>query len=218
MSDASSGDAGPEHNAKHEVTQWLEDHGATVWWEETNPWGHEVFTLRRGGDTGGIPDLVVEFDDTVVVIEFKTGSRVGELYDATLQLHGYWTEHIAHDQQFIVGSRVVEVDGFVTASQHSPKGRLFPRYAEVLQPYSDMDESRKWCADAGMLPDAEYRMTEQHTRTLWRLANKSKSNFTTAGGTPHIGSLLSSKIDGNGRQPALLWNAGSQNQDWEVFG
>jgi len=218
MSDASSSSPGPEHSAKHKLTEWLQSHGARVWWEETNPWGHDLFTINRAAETGGIPDLVVEFDDTAVVVEFKTGGRVGELYDAALQLQGYWAEHIANEQQFIVGHRTVSIDGFVTASQHSPKGRLFPRHAEVLQPYTDMDESRQWCADADILPDAEYRMTEQHTRTLWRLADRFQSNLDTSAAAPHIGALLSSKLDGNGQQPAVLWNRGSQNQDWEVFG
>ena len=218
MSEANEVNAGPEHSAKHEITQWLEDHGAQVWWEETNPWGYDLFTIKGPADVGGVPDLVVEFDDTAVVVEFKTGSSVGQIYDAKLQLHGYWTEHIAHDQQFIGGDRLIEIDGFVTASQHSPEGRLFPRYAEVLQPYADMDESRQWCADADILPNAEYRMTEQHTRTLWRLANQTESNLNGNRRTPHIGSLLSSKLDGEAGRPAVLWNAGSQNQDWEVFG
>lgn len=217
MSEAGAAARGPEHRAKHELTQWLESHGATVWWEETNPWDYPLFTIDRASDAGGVPDLVVEFGTAVLVVEFKTGGSVGEVYDALTQLHGYWAEHIAHDQQFIVGSRTVKIDGFVTASKHSPEGRLFPRYAEVLQPYCDMDESRQWCADADILPDAEYRMTEQHTRTLWRLANQTESNLNGVGATPHIGALLSGKLDGGGRHPAVLWNQGSQNQDWEVF-
>ena len=32
---ASDMDAGPEHSTKHELTEWLEEHGAGVLWEES---------------------------------------------------------------------------------------------------------------------------------------------------------------------------------------
>jgi len=38
-----SGDVGPEHTAKHELTKWLHKHGIGVYWEETNPWNYPTF-------------------------------------------------------------------------------------------------------------------------------------------------------------------------------
>jgi len=211
---------GPEHRAKNELTDWLESHGATVWWEETNAWGHDQFTIRRQGDAGGIPDLVVEIDGCAFVVEFKPGERVGQIYDALIQLHGYWVEHIAHNQTFIVGGRAVEIDGFLTASKHSRYGRLFPRYAEKAKTTLDsMGDSRASCVEYGQLPPTEYRMTEQHIRIMWRKAKQTLSNIDGIARTPAVGALLSDhlereRIDPN---PAVLWNKGQTNQDWEVF-
>lgn len=217
MSQAS---AGPEHEAKHGLTEWLEGHGAVVWWEETNPWGHEQFTIRREADNGGIPDLVVEIGGRVFVVEFKTGDSVGQIYDALLQLHGYWVEHIATGQTFIVGDRAVDVDGFLTASKHSRFGRLFPRYAEKAKSTMDsMDDSRASCVKYGQLPPAEYRMTEQHIRVMWRKAKRSLSNIDGVADAPAVGSLLSDHLEREriDPHPAVLWNKGPTNQDWEVF-
>lgn len=212
-------EAGPEHRAKNTLTEWLISHGATVWWEESNPWGHDLFTIRREADVGGMPDLVVEINDYAFVVEFKTGASVGQIYDSLIQLQGYWVEHVAGEQQFICGDSVVEPDGFLTASKHSRQGRLFPAYAEVLQGHDDMDDSRQSCYDYGQLPPREYRMTEQHIRTLWRLVKKAERSIQNSGQTPHAGALLSSQLEREriDPHPAVLWNRGKTNQDWVVF-
>jgi len=212
---------GTEHEAKHELTDWLKGHGATVWWEETNAWDHEQFTIRRNADAGGMPDLVVEIGGRVFVVEFKSGESVGQIYDSLLQIHGYWVEHLVNDQTFIVGGRSVDVDGFLTASKHSRFGQLFPRHAEdAKSTLESMDDSRASCVEYGQLPPTEYRMTEQHIRVLWRKAKETLSNIDGVANPPAVGSLLSDhlereKID---PKPAVLWNNGRTNQDWEVLG
>ncbi|MFC7007752.1 hypothetical protein [Halalkalicoccus salilacus] len=75
---------GPEHQAKRDVSQWLESHGATVWWEETNKWGYDTFSIHYddGRTELSRPDLVVELGDITLVAEFKTGDSKGDVYDA----------------------------------------------------------------------------------------------------------------------------------------
>lgn len=210
-------DAGPEHKTKHELTTWLRDHGAGVFWEEANPWDHPKFTIERD-HRGGTPDLVVLFGGYTFAIEYKTGSSVGQIYDSLPQLLGYWEEHVTNDQTYHVGGETLHIDGFLTATAHSRAGRLFPAYAEVRQNHLDMDETRRGCYDWGQLPPAEYRMTEQHIRTLWRLV-KEIDDKATDPETPHIGSLLSDVLTTPAANPtpAVLWNRGDTNQDWEVL-
>lgn len=211
---------GPEHKAKNDLTGWLKRHGARVWWEESNPWGHEQYTINREANTGGIPDLLVEAGGRVFVVEFKTGDSVGQIYDALHQLHGYWVEHIVNDQTYVVGGRSVTVDGFLTASKHSRFGRLFPTHAEKAKTTLDaMDDGRASCVKYGQLPPTEYRMTEQHVRTLWRRANETLSNIEGVSQAPAVGALLSDHLEREqiDPSPAVLWNRGNTNQDWEVF-
>jgi hypothetical protein len=207
---------GPEHEAKHRTTEWLQDHGASVYWEEANAWGHQKFTIERQGH-GGIPDLVIEIDDKTFVVEFKTGSSVGEIYDALTQLHGYWREHVETDQTIICDGQEVEIDAFLTASKHSRYGRLFPSYAETLQTPEEMSDSRATVTRMGQLPPREYRMTEQHIRTLWRLAKETDASAVTE--PPALGALLSSQLEREqiNPQPAVLVNQGPTNQNWEVL-
>lgn len=205
-------DAGPEHTAKHELTEWLHKHGVGVYWEESNPWGYPTFSSHGTGDK---PDMILRTDEFTLVVEFKSGGSVGELYDATLQTHRYWRQLSTDSMRLTVHSSPISVDGVLTASGGSKEGRLFPRYAETKQTYEDHDEGRKWCTEANILPRAEFKMTEQHTRLLWRL---SKRDDITIDEPPYIGALLSTNIDDETRpRPAVLWNEGNRNQNWEVI-
>lgn len=213
-------DVGPEHNAKHKLTEWLQDHGATVWWEESNPWGYDQFTIRRDATHGGIPDLLIEIDGYAFVTEFKPGNSVGGIYDALTQLHGYWVEYLTKDLSYIVADRNPTIDGFLTASKHSRFGRLFPPYAEGPKvTLETMDDSRASCYNYGQLPPTEYRMTEQHIRTLWRLGKKTVGNIETVSHIPNLGTLLSEHLETEQLDPApaVLWNKGKTNQDWKVL-
>lgn len=213
---------GPEHSAKHEFTEWLESHGATVWWEESNAWDYDLFTIDRGGEAPAtMPDLLVEIDDYALVVEFKPGESKSEVYDALLQLQGYWLNHVVHDQTYIAGDRSVRVDGFLTATKHSRFGRLFAPYAEgERQDPDDMDEGRASCHKYGQLPPSEFPMTEQHIRTLWRLGKRAEQNVGGADRVPYLGSLLSEhlEVETVDPRPAVLWNKGRANQTWEVLG
>ena len=221
FSSASEIQAGPEHTAKHELTEWLKSHDAGVFWEEKNKWGYPTFEIEHDSSSVGTPDLLVLLDGFTFVIEFKKGERVGQLYDALPQLRNYWKEYVTNDLTYYAGGVDHVVDGFLTASEHSPNGRLFPRYAETRQDHLDMDETRQGCYDWGQLPPAEYRMTEQHIRILWRdVKDIAGEELATSDKTPHIGSLLSDVLERPNQdpQPAVLWNEGNNNQSWEVLG
>lgn len=212
-------DIGSEHETKHNLTEWLEANGATVWWEETNDWGHPTFDIEHDG-TSGIPDLVVEIGGYTLVVEYKAGTGVGQLYDALFQLGGYWVEYATSEQRYELDGKPVSIDGFLTASYHSPKGRLFGSYAEVRHNNADMDKGRRNCHNYDQLPPSEYRMTEQHIRCLWRYVKDATGKaFATSTETPNIGGLLSDALETPSEQPhpAVLWNQGPTGQKWEVF-
>jgi diadenosine tetraphosphatase ApaH/serine/threonine PP2A family protein phosphatase len=82
-----------------------------------------------------------------------------------------------------------------------------------------MDETRQKCYNWGQLPPAEYRMTEQHIRSLWRIVKQVGGEGATNEDTPHIGSLLSDVLEEPNTEPtpAVLWNKGPRNQSWEVL-
>lgn len=218
FTNSSQTDAGPEHSSKHQLTKWLKKNGAGVLWEEENEWEHPTFEIRREF-RGGVPDLIILIDGKTFVVEYKTGDSVGQVYDSLPQLIRYWQEHIESGQEYYAGETKLKVDGFLTASSHSRFGRLFPRYAERRQDYCDMDETRQSCREWNQLPPAEYRMTEQHIRTMWRMVKQIGGGKATDHDTPHVGSLLSDVLvsPSDDPNPAILWNKGTANQQWEVL-
>ncbi|MFC7007753.1 hypothetical protein [Halalkalicoccus salilacus] len=82
-----------------------------------------------------------------------------------------------------------------------------------------MDDGRASAVEYGQLPAAEYPMTEQHVRTLWRFANASAENMDVRD-PPAVGTLLSEQLDSEALdpRPAVLLNEGPTGQSWTVLG
>lgn len=212
---------GPEHQAKHKISEWLGSHGADVWWEEANKWGHKKFKIVDRAKTGGIPDMLVQINGYTFVIEFKVGDSAGNVYDSLIQLHGYWVEQVTTDQTYEIDGRAVQPDGFLTATKYSRFGRLFhPNIDKTPDRLADFDESRATCCEYGQLPPAEFRMTEQHVRIMWRLGKQSLDGLDQSLESPFLGSMLSEHLEQEciNPRPAVLWNRGTANQSWEVLG
>jgi hypothetical protein len=209
--------AGPEHQEKHRVSQWLQEWGGDVWWEEANPWGYDLFRIRRGDEyVSSKPDLVVEIGNLVFVVEFKPSISTSSVYDSMTQLHGYWMSHSVHEQQYVCDGRGKSIDGFVTATGNSIVGHLFEADVEQVGTKADFSESRCRAIERGQLPAREYNMTEQHIRSLYRLRDKAANNAGVTGG-PAVGSLLSTALDGDrDPKPALLWK-GENGENWRVL-
>lgn len=205
---------GPEHEEKHRVSEWLKEWGADVWWEEANAWGYNTFRIRRGERfIQSKPDLVVEMDNLVFVVEFKPQNSNSSIYDSTLQLHGYWMSHAVHDQTYVCDGRGKSIDGFVTATGNSIVGHLFNGVAESIQSPDDFSDSRRRAIERGQLPAREYNMSEQHIRHLYRLRDNAAEIANLTGG-PAVGSLLSTALDGEmDPRPALLWK-GDNGENW----
>lgn len=167
------GDTGPEDRAKHELTQWLENHGGEVYWEKRNAFDYPTFYIE---DTTEKPDLLVEIGDVVLAVETKSGRSKAEVYDAAPQVQGYWFNYLRPNNLYVVdsGDRQLDIDGFVTATKHSIDGHLFPIPDESLLPPSTFSNGRKFAIESGFIPPLEYNMTEQHVRMLWRRGETSR--------------------------------------------
>lgn len=218
MSDAESPSApGPEHQEKHRVSQWLESHGATVYWEERNNWGYPTFRIKRGTYIAqSKPDLVAEIDNIGIAAEFKSYKSKSNVYDSLIQLRGYWFDHTFHEQEYVCDGTPVEITGFVTTTGNSITGHLFRGSDEDILPPEDYGRGRLGAINRGDLPPREWNMTEQHVRCLWRTRKEVLDNhdFNTA---PAIGSLLSTALQGDtDPRPAVLWDT-ENGQNWRVL-
>lgn len=205
---------GPEHQEKHQISQWLKKHGGKVWWEEINHWNYPTFKIEQNGSLKqSKPDLVVQFDSTTVAAEFKPKRSKSSVYDALLQLHEYWQDHFAFDERYICDGQHVTVDGFVTATGNSIVGHLFNGRDEDSLPTEHYGSGRLRAIDKGELPKQEWNMTEQHVRQLWRLRNKTLDGLNRAN-APALGALLSTQLDGDiDPAPAVLWKT-DRGQNW----
>lgn len=207
----------PEDAAKVRVSEWVEDHGADVYWEKRNGAGYQTFHINDETDSAQKPDLVVDFGDRVFAVEMKHGNEKSVVYNALLQNQRYFMRYLTHEQTYICGATAMDIDGFLTGTRHSLEGRLFPAEYEVQLTREDFSDGRIRAIQNEQLPQTEYAMTEQHVRTLWRVKDKTEGEESTR--NPGVGALLSTALHPNWNRkpvPAVLWKKGKQ-QRWDVF-
>lgn len=209
---------GPEHQEKNQVSRWLEKHGGDVWWEQANPWDYPTFHIERGEHrVQSKPDLVVEIDGIAIAAEFKPKVSKSNIYDALLQLHGYWFNHTVHDQVYVCGGSAVEIEGFVTATGNSIVGHLFDGGYEEALTTEDFGQGRINAIKRGKLPAQEWTMTEQHVRQLWRVRKDALEKNDHLTDVPASGALLSTMLDGDADpKPAVLWDTDS-GENWRIL-
>lgn len=202
---------GPEDEAKHTITEWLQEHGADVYWEKSNPFDYPTFKIENERSK---PDLLIEIDGVTIAAEMKDASHSKNVYDATLQLHDYWLRYVSHNHQYVADGTPVDIDAFVTGTQYSMKGHLFVPWREQCHNPYGHGNGRSRAIEMGDLPPTEYNMTEQHIRLLWRLAKKAEIDQNT----PAIGALLSTALEETAEPhyPAALWTEGKQ-EGWRCF-
>lgn len=198
----------PEDAAKHELTEWLQQDGLTVYWEKDNAFNYPTFRIENVRER---PDLVIEGEDITVAVEMKDASSKSNVYDSLFQLHRYWRHYSTDAHQYVAEGRPIDIDGFVVGTQYSLSGHLYENDVETILPAENYGDGRKRAIRIGELPSCEYNMTEQFIRLLWRGAKRSDVS-----NTPAIGALLSTALEAElPAKPAVLWTLGGQ-QGWRV--
>lgn len=186
--------SGPEEEAKHELTQWMYDHGAiNVYWEKTSKWDYSTFKT----ESTDRPDILVETESGgIIAIEAKSGDDSGNIYAAPSQLQRYWQKFIIGNEIYRVDGENVEPDVFVMATEHAPAGRLYEAtYNNDHFQVGDDWGGSQYARDRGWLPDGEYNATKCTIRVMWKYAGAFASEVGGATDVG-IGALLSSRLDG----------------------
>lgn len=188
----------PEDQVKIDLSQWFENHGATVYWEKRPSYGYGVFRTQ----TAERPDLLVDGENHTFAVEVKIPDGAGDIYSGANQTYRYWHRYCIEDNAefYKAGGGQKEITAFVLATGFSPDGRLSQRYdtQSDVRPLPIHDDRRLEYFDPPIhfLPDWEFGVSETVTRMLWRLAssdNDDSDHDATAG----IGSMLSTRLDGS---------------------
>lgn len=209
-------DPGPEDEVRIELSRWLADHGASVYWDRKPSYGYKTF------DPGcaSRPDLLVEGQFNTYAVEVKTAEDSAQVHDALPQTVNYWEQVINGEAEYRANGKRVTIDAFLLATGHTPHGRLFKAEGEKDVLRTGTSEGRERAVEAGQLPEREFSSSETALRAIWRFA-KDRNNETDIG----IGALLSSRLDGDdggveSANPMALYYCpgGYQPESWEAPG
>lgn len=190
-------DPSPEDEVKINLSQWFENHGATVYWEKRPSYGYGVFRTK----TTERPDLLVDGEYHTFAVEVKIPDGAGDIYSGANQTYRYWHRYCMEDvdEFYKVDGDEKDITAFLVATGFSPDGRLSQRYdtQSDVRPLPIHDDRRLEYFDPPIhfLPDWEFGVSETVTRMLWRLAGSDNENrdYDAAVG---IGSMLSTRLDG----------------------
>ena len=189
-----------ETKVKQAVSNWLKSFGCEIWWEQKNKdYDYPVFKAIRGGiGTTEKPDILILTNGKYYMCEAKNAEHKSNVYDALFQTLRYAT----NKTKYFIDGNLIEISGFMVATQHSVHGRLFaPEYDECI---TEFGEGRIYAIGRGELPQSEHIMTEQFTRVIWRGAKKFECS-------QKVGVLLSDVLNNNMiPHPLFLYKQGMQ--------
>jgi len=211
-------DPGPEDQVRLQLSRWLRNAGADVYWDKDHAYGWNTF------DPGSAarPDLLIVGAERNYAVEVKPGDDSSKVFDALPQIVDYWKSVVDGDTDYRVNGKPVDVDAFVLATKHSPHGRLLSAHGQSEVMRTNYSEGRQAAMNAGQLPEREFNATERLVRAVWRFSKNQRPEATTG-----IGALLSSYLDGGDAgvedsDPAVLFkshdgmqmNSGTERWQW----
>jgi hypothetical protein len=185
----------PEDQVKINLSQWFENHGATVFWEKRPSYGYRLFHTS-GADC---PDLLVSSAYGTFAIEVKTGEDSASVHDGLLQTHRYWKDYVFDGEPYRADGDSVSVNAFLLASAYSPDGALFYRHGtrDTVRERSILERlDDYWEPPIHFLPDWEFSTTESMIRILWRLSKRSVAESDLENVACAVGAVLSERLDG----------------------
>jgi len=162
-------DVTPEDQVKRQLSNWLEEHGCTVYWEKEPSYGRKTFSTPSTAR----PDLLVEVGGKQVALEVKRGDDTGAVYDGVMQLTRYWYRATLDDVGYEFDTAQSTPDAFLLATKHSPHGRLLANQRDGEVKRRNTSGGRGRAVRFGAVPPAEYalseaisRLTARHAKTL----------------------------------------------------
>lgn len=191
-----------EKQTYRDLSRWIARHtDATVYWNETNDLGYDTF--RTSGER--IPDLLTQGSDTFVYeVKDADGTATEDggsnhVNDGVMQLIEYWSVYIDGDVDYLIDGELVEIDGFVLATNMSPFGRLYMRSenSDVLR--TGDGDGRQKAVQYNLVPNNEFNATERAVRLMWRFAEHQHEDTDVS-----IGALLSTRLDEQDPDPECI--------------
>jgi len=187
----------PEAMAELILWDWLmtkASHVERVYFNRKNPLNAPVFKVKG---TRRIPDLVVRINDGYkiknYVIEVKDSSQSQNILKGDKIVDTYLVDYVSNKTKYFIEGKQIKVDGFLIASQESPRGHLF-KQEEILDNFIDKQKKSKHLVATKykIIPRREGKRTFEFVRILWHTYGKFRDELKEK---PSIGILIANSED-----------------------
>lgn len=216
-----------EDQVRASLTEWCEEHGATVYWgEQVEGFDQPSFKVQPRGinswnDEPYRPDMLVVGDEKVIVVEVKIGDQYGVIADGVFETFDYWCKHHEKRPVYRTDDGLYEPDSFTYGTRYAPYGHLYPDDHEFYYSNGSMYGTNE------RVPQYEANMASVTVRALWRFAQNQDYDISTGVGLlvsdiledlprfseqeDSYGMVRASDIDEVGQPAVFHWNG---DQDW----
>lgn len=184
------------------ISKWTNKYGWKAYFDRENPWNYPLFHVKE--TNGSKPDILLKKQNYTLAIEMKNGKDHKELVDGFGQTLRYAGEYWTNKAQYTIQGKQQKINAFVLATQFSPKGHLYEKETEHVNPNNEYFTKN--------LEIDEKLATHELTRQIWRLWENTKAKVNLVRelyeektenkrNKPKVGALLA-KIDYHTKEPS----------------
>jgi len=174
----------PEAKAEIILWDWLITKGKyvkNIYFNRINELGGKIFRVE--GERK-IPDFVVEINDGYGIkyyaVEIKPSNNSKDILKASKILDLYLKNYLNNKTKYYVGEKEIKLNGFLIATNESPKGHLFKTETWIDNTIKDEGLSKYNAAvKYKIIPKKEGSRTFEFIRFLWNEYGKVRNDYET---------------------------------------
>lgn len=168
----------PEEKAEIILWDWLRKSG-DIYFNRTNKLNLPLFKVEGLRE---IPDLVIRINDGYKIksyaIEVKSSDKSKNILQADKVIDKYFNNYVNKKTKYLIDGKEIKLDGFLIATNESPKGYLFKKETMIDNTIKKDGESKYNAATKyKIIPKQEGSRTFEFIRGLWNSYGKIRNNF-----------------------------------------
>lgn len=172
----------PEEKAEIILWDWLKTKGnfvEEIYFNRINKLNAPLFRIEG---TRKIPDLIIKINDGFGIkfyaIEVKSSQNSKNILKATKIIDKYFKNYILNKTEYFIGNTKINLEGFLIASDKSPKGYLFKKETFIDNTIKENGGSKYNAAvKYSIIPKKEGNRSFEFIRQLWEEYGKIRDDF-----------------------------------------
>ena len=173
----------PEEKVEMILWSWLKSIKNSdikeIYLNRKNCFGCKIFKIK--GERK-IPDMIIEIENfygkKYYAIEIKDNNKSKNVLGASKIIDKYFKNYVENKTKYYIDEKEININGFLIATQSSPKGYLF-KNEEIVNNLSEPEKKSKFVVTLKykLIPVKEGKRTFEFIRTLWEWYGRIRNDY-----------------------------------------